>query len=150
MSFSPDTENVLNYLDQVSGEGLRKRNDIGTILELAAEQGAHEEMNGLIFRGRHLYNLYGTLRKSAPGSEGYPSLEREFTTSVEELRNLLARLLVDADEEQVGRFNTQYYGVTQGSLRNLIDLAHDLGVMKSVQNDRKYKGREDTEEDRSQ
>ncbi len=138
MPLSSDTENVLNYLDHTSGQGLRKRNDMGVLLELAADMGASEEMNELIFHGRHLHNLYTTLRKTSPGGEGYATLEREFTSAVETVRDLLAKVLVEADQEQVARFETQYYQTTQGSLRNLIDLAHDLGVLKTVQNDRKY------------
>lgn len=138
MAFSPDIENVLSYLDQVSGEGLRKRGDMGTLLELAAGSGDDEAFNALLFHGAHLHNLYRTLRKTSPGAEGYASLEREFTTAVGTLHDLMAKMLVEADEEQVARFDTQYYASTQGSLRNLIDLAHDLGVFKGVQNERKY------------
>jgi hypothetical protein len=111
---------------------------MGTLLELAAAGGDHEEMNGLIFHGRHLHNLYTTLRKSSPGAEGYRTLEREFASAVETLREKLANVLVGAEPEQVERFNTHYYAATQGSIRNLLDLAHDLGVLKGVQNDSKY------------
>lgn len=138
MTISTDTENVLNFLNDAAGHGLRKRNDLAVLLELAAEHDAFEEMNALAFNGSHLFNLYTTLRKAAPGSQGYPNLEREFATAVETLRDLLARVLLEAEEEDVERFNSQYYALTQGSLRNLVDLAHDLGVLKAVQNDRKY------------
>src|SRR5690349_3859420 len=87
---SPDTENVLTYLDQVSGSGLRKRNDMGTLLELAAAGDLHQEMNDLVFHGRHLYNLYPTLRKTSGGAEGYQLLEREFSTAVETVRGVMA------------------------------------------------------------
>ncbi len=147
MDLSPDTENVLNYLDQVSGGGLRKRNDVGTLLELAAARGAHKEMNDLIFHGRHLFNLYTTLRKSSAGAEGYRVLEREFTTAIETVRSLLAQLLIEADEEQITRFNETYYSMTQGGVRNVLDLAHDLGVFKAVQNERKYGGPADEPEE---
>jgi hypothetical protein len=142
MDLSPETENVLNYLESVSGEGLRKRNDMGTLLELASRRDADEEMNGLIFHGRHLYSLYKTLRKTGPGAEGYRVLEKEFATAIETVRDLLARVMVDAEDAEVARFNTHYYAVTHGSLRNLVDLAHDLGVLKGVQNDEKYRTEE--------
>lgn len=145
MPISPDTEQVLDFLDQASGQGLRKRNDMGTLLELAAARSAHREMNDLIFHGRHLYNLYTTLRKTSPGIEGYRVLEKEFATAVETVRDLIATMLIDAPPEQVERFNTTYYAMTQGSVRNLLDLAHDLGVFKAVQNERKYGG--DSESD---
>lgn len=140
MPFSDDIEFVLTYLDQTAGQGLHKRNDIGTLLELAAERGAHEEMNELAFHGRVLHNLYRTLQKAPPGSEGYPRLQAEFTAAVEALLDRLARVLVDAETEHIERFEVHYYAATQGSLRNLLDLAHDLGVLKSVQNDRKHAG----------
>jgi len=97
-----------------------------------------EQMNLIIFEGRQLYNLYATLRKASVGGDGYDVMQREFAASAERLRNAIAQLLVEATEDQVERFNTQYYAITQGSLRNLVDLAHDLGVFKGVQNERKH------------
>jgi hypothetical protein len=138
MQISPETTHVLAYLDQKSGAGLRKRNDVGVLLELAAESDAHEAINDLAFHGSFLFKLYQTLKKSSPGSEAFVMLEKEFTSAVEKVREGMAKLLVDADEEQVERFNGLYYVMSQGSLRNVIDLAHDLGVLKSVQNEQKY------------
>ena len=69
-----------------------------------------------------------------------PLLLAEFAATAERLRGPIAQLLVEAPDDQVERFNTQYYAMTQGSLRNLVDLAHDLGVFKGVQNERKYGG----------
>lgn len=138
MQLSPETSHVLTYLDEKSGQGLRKRNDVGALLELAAESDAAETVNDLAFHGSFLFKVYQTLKKSTPGSEGFVALEREFAAAVETVREKIAALLVGADEEQVERFNSQYYAMTQGSLRNVVDLAHDLGVLKSVQNEQKY------------
>lgn len=140
MPFSDDIEQVLDFLDQAAGKGLRKRNDMGTLLQQAIILDAPDQMNLVIFEGRQLHNLYSTLRKSAVGQDGYPAMQREFAATAERLREAIAQLLVEAPEDQVERFNTQYYAMTQGSLRNLVDLAHDLGVFKGVQNERKYGG----------
>jgi hypothetical protein len=140
MQLSPDTENVLSYLDSVSQNGLRKRNDMGTLLELAASKDAYQEMNDLVFHGRHLFGVFTSLRKSGPGSQGYETLEREFSRGIETLRELLAKVLVDAEAEDIDRFEKHYYAMTQGGLRNVVDLAHDLGVLKTVQNEQKYGG----------
>ena len=138
MTISEETSHVLTYLDSASGHGLRKRNDVGVLLELAAESDAHEEINALAFQGSFLFNVYQTLRRANAGGEGYATLEREFAAAVESVREHIAKLLVGADDEQVARFNETYYQATQGSLRNVVDLAHDLGVLKSVQNEQKY------------
>lgn len=145
MQLSDDTNNVLDYLDGISEEGLRKRNDLGALLELAAERDDPEAMNALAFHGRHLYGLYSSLRRAARTEVGRETLEREFTAAAEALREKIAPLLLEADEEVVTRFNETYYAMTQGSLRNLVDLAHDLGVLKGVQNESKRGGAESYE-----
>lgn len=137
MSFLADTERVLNHLEQSSGGGLRKRNDLGLLLERAADMDAADTINGLAFHGKHFFGLYVALRRQTPSSEGYGVLEREFAQGAERLRELISGLMIDATTEQIERFDGLYYQMTQGSLRNLVDLAHDLGVLKSVQNDRK-------------
>jgi len=138
MELSSDTRNVLDYLESASEQGLRKRNDLGVLFELAAERGAHDEMNDLLFHGTHMFNLFHTLRRASNTGEGYDTLEREFSESVERLRDLVAGALVDANADHVERFEVTYYAMTQGSLRNLIDLAHDLSLAKRVQNDEKH------------
>lgn len=137
MQLSADTENVLNFLEEMSEHGLRKRNDLGVLFELSAEHQAAEEMNGLLFHGTRLYNLYHTLRRAGAGAEGYDKLQTEFSDAVEQVRDLMARTLVEAGQEHIERFEITYYGMNQGSLRNLVDLAHDLHVAKHVQNDSK-------------
>ncbi len=132
-----DTLNVLAHLSATSEEGLRKENDLGLLFEMNARTGDFEEMNQLLFNGSSLYRLYHTLRRSGSNAEGYEGLEREFRENAERLKELIAKALVEAEEEVVERFETTYYGMTQGALRNLIDLAHDLNVAKSVQNDQR-------------
>ncbi len=138
MELSIDTRNVLDFLENFSEQGLRKRNDLGLLFELSAERGAHDEMNDLLFHGTYLYNLYRTLRNASANSEGYQNIEKEFAGSVEQVRDQIAKVLVDADQDHVERFQTTYYAITQGSLRNLVDLAHDLSVAKRIQNDNKH------------
>lgn len=137
MEFADDTRNVLSYLEEASEQGLRKPEDLGVLFEMTARREAAEEMGGLLFHGSALYRLYHTLRKSGSNAEGYEKLEREFRERAEEVRELIAKALVEAEEEMVDRFETTYYQMTQGALRNLIDLAHDLDVAKRVQNDQK-------------
>ena len=138
MELSDDTINVLDFLEEYSEAGLRKRNDLGTLFELTALRDAVQEMNDLLFHGTHCYNLFHTLRRAGSGTEGFQNLEKEFTEAAERLRQLMAQALVEAPDEQVDRFEVTYYQMTQGSLRNLIDLAHDLKTAKQVQNDNKY------------
>ena len=140
MEHSTDTKNVLDFLEEFSTSGLRKRNDLGLLFELTAMRNAHEEMNNLLFHGTHLFNIYHTLRRTTSHSEGFKNLEQEFIEGTERFRDMIAKALVEAEEIHIERFETTYYTMSQGSLRNLIDLAHDLRIAKQVQNDNKFKG----------
>ena len=138
MPFSNDTEHVLEFLQSACDGGLRKREDIGLLLELAAEMAAHEQINALAFHGKSLYALYAALRRTPGGQEGQELLEREFVAVSERFRAVLSEVMVNASAAEVERLDGLYYQMTRSSLRHLVDLAHDFGVLKSIQNDRKH------------
>ncbi|MES2766150.1 MAG: hypothetical protein V4642_09795 [Bacteroidota bacterium] len=138
MNFSPDTEAVLQHLDGKTNNNLRKRNDLGTILETGAENDAFELVNSIIFTGAALWKLFNTLKKTGPDAEGYKTLEKEFANVLNDLRAQLAEIAGLFDEQLLKRFEDIYFGMNQGVIRNVTDLAHDLGALKSVQNDQKY------------
>ena len=135
MHLSDDTTAVLEYLNTSIEGGLRKKNDIGVLLELGATSGDAEVFNTLTRTGKGLWNVYGTLRRVQPGAEGYPVLEREFGSLLNEVRELLASMLSAADDDVLKLFDEIYFGMTSGTIRNLVDLAHDLARLKDLQND---------------
>lgn len=134
MIISDDTQAVVEYLDQYSGNNLRKKNDMATILELAAISGDAEAMTSIIFAGTSLWKVFGVLRKQTPQTEGYKQLEGEFATSMNALRSELAALIEPADEDTLQRFHDIYLSMSGGVIRNLTDVAHDLALFKEMQN----------------
>jgi len=135
MQLSEDTLAVLEFLDSTVEGGLRKRNDIGTILELGASHGEADLFNAISRTGTGMFKVYSTLRKLQQGAEGFEQLEREFALQMNLLREQLATLVQHADDETALRFDDIYFGMTQGVIRNLVDLAHDLAKIKGLQND---------------
>ncbi len=133
MTLSPETTAVLEYLDHYTGHNIRKRNDIGALLEAASVLDASDEFNELVFSGKAAWNVYSTLRKTQSGQEGYQHLESEFTRIVQEMRERLVFFAAQMPEEAITRFTELYLGIGQGTMRNLIDLAHDLARFKDLQ-----------------
>lgn len=133
MELSADTEAVLAILDEAVEGGLRKRNDIGTLLELAASKADHAAFNDLTLKGTGLWKVYNVLRRQTPGSDGYRTLEQEFGSLLNDVRTLMAALSTDADDALLKRFDDIYFGMTHGVVRNLVDLAHDLSHIKALQ-----------------
>lgn len=133
MEIGYDTRAVLEYLDATVEQGLRKRDDVGVVLELCAQQNNPELFNDTARTGTGLWKVYKTLRRLQPGAEGYTQLEREFGNLINEFREYLARIVENSDNETLKRFDDVYFGMTNGVVRNLVDLAHDLSSIKDLQ-----------------
>ena len=134
MKIGEDTQKVLDFLDDFSEGGIRKRNDIALLLEVAASFNQHEVFNQLVFTGKSVWNLSKKIKKIDPHQEGAELVRTEFSKQLDELKRLLL-LLVDQseDKEMAERFDTTYFIITQGAVKNLTDLSHDLSVMKDMQ-----------------
>lgn len=135
MQLSDDTRAVIEYLEASIEGGLRKGNDVGTILELGASLGEAELFNKITRTGTATWKVYSTLRRVRPGDEGYRQLEEEFALQMNMLREQIATLVNHADDDTLRRFDDVYFGMTQGVIRNIVDLAHDLSKIKDLQRD---------------
>lgn len=138
MAFSEDIEAALDVIE-ASGAALRKRGDMGVILECGAESGDAETVNNIVFHGKNVWSTYSLLKKMRQNDDGFQGVEREFMKSINELRTLLADLTIAASPESQSRFDEVYLGMSQGTIRNLVDLAHDLAALKNLQNLNKHK-----------
>lgn len=123
---------------------LRKKNDFAEILEVASARGAAEEFNATVFTGKVAWNLYNTLRKITSEQDGYRNVEQEFASALHDLREHLVFFAAESDDEALKkRFEQVYLGVSQGTMRNLVDLAHDLARFKDLQADEQRKAEEE-------
>lgn len=136
MEFSRDTDMILTYLDNYTPHGLRKRNDLGMLLEIGAQTGLAKEFNDLVFTGKIVWNLYTTLRRSGGGKDA-AALQQEFATNINTLRERLLPFAAHTPEDARERFEKIYLGTNDGTLRNLVDLAFDLAQLKDVQSEQK-------------
>ena len=135
MQLSDDTRAVVEFLEASIEGGLRKQNDVATILELGATLGDADLFNQISRTGTATWKVYSTLRRVQPGDEGFRLLEEEFAIQMNGLREHLATLVNNADDETLRRFDEVYFGMTQGVIRNIVDLSHDLAKIKALQND---------------
>lgn len=135
MQLSDDTLAVIEFLEASIEGGLRKRNDVATILELGATLGDADLFNQIARTGTATWKVYSTLRRVQPGDEGYRQLEEEFALQMNALRESLATLVNNADDDTLRRFDDVYFGMTQGVIRNIVDLSHDLAKIKALQRD---------------
>ena len=133
MELSADTLEVLKFLDEVTGGNLRKRNDIGSILEIGAGTGNHELIDDIIFTGSSLWNLNQAMAKSGTNTDIIDKLFDEYRRTALILDEKIRELISSFENPDVKRFNEIYLAKTSGAFKNLIDLAHDLAKLKEVQ-----------------
>ncbi len=145
-TFSTDIEAFLSHLDQRGG-GLRKRSDIGLLFEHAAEAGEADIINRLVFNGKIIWSTYGLLRKTTEQTDGYANLEREFMQAVNDVRILIHEFTASWNEEHRLRFEETYLGMNQGTIRNIVDLAHDFAEIKHLQQDARHSSGNDQDKD---
>ncbi len=134
MKLSDDTLQVLSFLDYTSGNNLRKRNDLGTILEIGALTGNYALIDRIIFNGKYLWSLHLLLKRDNADEAVFEKLLAETETTVSELIKLLKELIASEKDFDEKRFDSIYFAGDNGAFRNLIDLAHDLSQLKEVQN----------------
>ena len=142
MQFSQDTEAILTYLDNSVPNGLRKRSDLGALLEIGAGMGAAREFNAMVFTGKAVWNLFASMRRAA--GRDTEALQREFASNINTLREMLLPFAAHAPEDVRERFEKIYLGTSDGTLRNLVDLSFDLAQVKDIQSEQRHNTDRDT------
>ncbi|HRS01010.1 MAG TPA: hypothetical protein P5545_00490 [Bacteroidota bacterium] len=132
MEISEDTQKIIDFLQFVSENNLRKSNDLAIILEIGATYDQFEIIKSLIFMGKSFWNLSKILSRSSDSFQ-LDNLKREFEVSLVEIKILLSQLLDFAEDSEYKKFNVAYFKNDIGATRNLIDLAHDLSILKDIQ-----------------
>jgi hypothetical protein len=139
MELSDDTLAVVAAVQQLSGNNLRKAEDMAVVLELCAQLEDAELAQQIITSGAALWRIYRTLRRMHRGDQGYRQLEDAFTEQVNQFRLGIARALEITDETAVlERFQAVYFELTAGALRNVVDFAHDFAYLKQLQNQQRW------------
>lgn len=135
MNLSDDVKAIVELLN--SQNSLRKRNDIGILLECGAANDLASEINALASLGKALWSLFSLLRKMSQNDEGYKRIEQEFSETSNKMREQLLGFFAYMGVVEQERFDTTYLRLTQGTIRNIVDLSHDLAGLKNLQNDAK-------------
>ena len=132
MNFSDDTNQILEFLDHTTNNGLRKRNDIGVILELSASFNELDTFENLLFKGSAFWNIHQTLKRNINDNENTHKLKTESLNLAKDIKEQLEVIIGEEYQDINDRFNKTYFVETAGSFSNLIDFSHDLAQLKNV------------------
>lgn len=133
MKISDDTKQILEFLDYTSSGTLRKRNDLGAILEVLATHNQPELANEIIFYGSALWGSYQIYKRNDKTIDT-TKLKNEIENLFDKIANLLERVVeIFEDKNIIDRFYQVYLQYDTGAKMNIIDLCYDLNELKKVQ-----------------
>ena len=131
MDLSDPTNELLSRLDAFSNHKLTRRNDLGTMIELATTFNRRETLEELCFHAKFVSKAYGILQRLHTDDKGYGTLTQEFTSSVKRIRTLIDTLLSGSSAETRLAFSSTYLRLTPDSLQHLLALSYDLSWYKN-------------------
>lgn len=132
MEISKDTNEVLEFLDYTSGGTLRKRNDLGVILEILAQNNLPEIANEIIFYGSALWGSYRILKRNTDQDTSH--LRKEIENLFQKMVDYISQIVdLVPNDDLLERFSRIYLQNSVGSRLNIIDLCYDLNELKKVQ-----------------
>lgn len=135
MPLSDPARSLLQEIDTLSGCSLRRRDDLGLLIECALASGRNEILADLAFQAKFAWKGQGIMHRIGRDGEGYEALAREFTSAVEEIRRLLDSLVHGCDG--TAGLRDRLLAMTPAALEELLSLIHDLTWYKNWLIDRR-------------
>ncbi len=133
MELSSDTKEILSFLDYVTGNSLRKRRDLGIILEVLASENKINLANELLFYGSALWNTFRISKRISLSNSELEKIESEIPNLFKTLAEILSEIYTFLPQNEQGRFDKVYLQPTRGCQLNIVDLCYDLNELKKIQ-----------------
>jgi len=152
MELSRKTEELVNALQQFSGNKIKNETDLSFLIEISALPGQKEVFKDIQFTAKYLNGLGKVLHTNISTSaatnakeNGKPvtsedaklKIMKEFETHIRKLSELLKTFVAKTEEKERTDFEDKYLGMNRGSLQNLTTLIYDLSWLKSYNNRKK-------------
>jgi hypothetical protein len=131
VDFSKATADLLASLDVFSGRKLTRRDDLGTLLELAALHKQRDVLDELSFLAKFISKTHRIMLRIGVQGEGYDKLSRELTNAITKATSLLDSILSNAHARDRQHFASNYMALTPASLQDLLALCYDLSWYKN-------------------
>lgn len=127
----PSTSTLLAALETFSQHKLTRRNDLGTLIELAFRHDKRTLLDDLSFLAKFVSRSHGIMKRIGRDGEGYDKLSHQFGENLERATTLLRTLVKEAPEDVKSQFASTYFTMTQDAMQNLLALFYDLSWYKN-------------------
>lgn len=131
LNLSKATRDILFSLEELSGGKLTRRDDLGTLVELATVNQRRDTLDELCFIAKFIHKTHGIMQRIGINGDGYDKLASEFADAIKRASSFIKTLVAYAPGSIQDHFISSYIKLTHSSLDNLLDLCHDLSWYKN-------------------
>ncbi len=133
------TDSSLRLIDEIedySGSQLKRRDDLSVLIQLGYANNQKGVIEELSFTSKYVLGLFRVLQKASgiTDVQNTGQIKIDLTKSLEQIKEKLEQLLVNADESTQKYFRDTYLDLSQNSLFNLTELMNDLEWTKKYLN----------------
>jgi hypothetical protein len=125
------SDSLLALLERHAGKPFERREEMKTILDLAARHNRVEDLDRLSFLAKFIVRTHGIMRRIGREGEGYDRLSAEFGLNLESARALLMDFLRQAPEPVRTVIAERYCAMTPAALDEALVLFRDLARFKN-------------------
>ncbi len=139
MDYKLEAEKICNAVEDLAKGKLKNKEDLLRLIELALSSNNMDKLQDLAFHAKFSQGILRIIRNkdNSLDDEYFTILHREYSKSIQEIKNILEALLVYANQFLRTIYHEKFLQLTMQSMNALNNLCEDLVYLKYYFNDQK-------------
>lgn len=127
---------LLEELEEFSGDQLKRKKDLSTLIQLGYTHGQDEIIEDLSFTSKYVQGLFRVLNRASGINDiqNIDLIKTDLSNSIGKVKKQIEQLLTNADDPTKSYFTDNYLQLSQNCMFNLSELMSDLEWTKKYLN----------------
>ena len=127
---------LLEELEEFSGNRLKRKNDLSTLIRLGYTHGQDEIIEDLSFTSKYVQGLFRVLNRASGINDVHniDLIKTDLSNNIGKVKKQIEQLLTNADDPTKSYFTGNYLQLSQNCMFNLTELMSDLEWTKKYLN----------------
>ncbi len=134
-------ESLVQDIEIFSGESLKRKEDLYTLLKLGYSNQQEDLIEELSFTSKYVQGLFRVLKQGSanPEVQNIEQIKNDISANLEKVKEIIEQLLENSAEQTKKYFRENYLQLSQNNMLNLTELMNDLEWLKKYSNQLKRK-----------
>ena len=135
MTIHQETKEYICAVEKFVHRKFQFKSEIEALIELDRVGAMRQVLEDVLFYAKFLSNAQAILNRTGANDDNIKKLKAEFEKKLEEISELLRRLLNGSPEDFKGKFDSRFFPLTPDCMNNLLSLLYELSWIKNYQLD---------------